>query len=62
MADIISQAMQDGDISSIELHKVLQEGEKYRKLKTEKNCLNREEKKAKKIFYEKSQILQVSRV
>ena len=62
MADIISQAMQDGDISSIELHKVLQEGEKYRKLKAEKNYLNREEKKAKKIFYEKSQILQVSRV
>ena len=62
MADIISQAMQDGDISSIELHKVLQEVEKYRKLKAEKNCLNREEKKAKKIFYEKSQILQVSGV
>ena len=36
MADIISQAMQDGDISSIELHKVLQEVEKYRKLKAEK--------------------------
>ena len=33
MADIISQAMQDGDISSIEFRKVLQEVEKYRKLK-----------------------------
>ena len=33
IADIISQAMQDGDISSIEFHKVLQEVEKYRKLK-----------------------------
>ena len=31
-ADIISQAMQDGDISFIEFQKVLQEVEKYRKL------------------------------
>ena len=29
---------------------------------SEKNYLNKEEKKAKKIFYEKSQILQVPRV
>ena len=35
IADIISQAMQDGDISSIDLHKVLQEVEKYRKLKAD---------------------------
>ena len=35
IADIISQAMQDGDISSIEFPKVLQEVEKYRKLKAE---------------------------
>ena len=35
IADIISQAMQDGDISSIEFHKVLQEVEKYRKLKAD---------------------------
>ena len=35
IANIISQAMQDGDISSIELHKVLQEVEKYRKLKAD---------------------------
>ena len=32
---IISQAVQDGDISSIEFNKVLQEIEKYRKLKTD---------------------------
>ena len=31
--DIISQAMQDGGISPTEFHKVLQEVEKYRKLK-----------------------------
>ena len=35
IADIISQAMHDGDISSIEFHKVLQEVEKYRKLKAD---------------------------
>ena len=34
IADIISQAMQDGDISSIEFHKVLQEAEKYRQHKS----------------------------
>ena len=33
IADIISQAMQGGDISSIEFHKILQQVEKYRKLK-----------------------------
>ena len=35
IADIISQAMQDEDISSIEFHKVLQEVEKFRKLKAD---------------------------
>ena len=35
MANIISQAMQDGDISPTESHKVLQEVEKYRKLKAD---------------------------
>ena len=35
IADIISQVMQDGDISSIEFHKALQEVEKYRKLKAD---------------------------
>ena len=33
IADIISQAIQDGDISATEFHKVLQEREKYRKLR-----------------------------
>ena len=32
IANIISQVMQDGYLSSIEVHKVLQEVEKYRKL------------------------------
>ena len=35
MADIISQTVQDGDISPSEFHKVLQESEKYRKLKAD---------------------------
>ena len=35
VANIISQAMQDGDISPTEFHKVLQEVEKYRKLKAD---------------------------
>ena len=35
MANIISQAMQDGYISSIEFHKALQEVEKYRKRKAD---------------------------
>ena len=71
--------MQDGDISPIEFHKLLQKVKKHRKLKAdirnqakakvnrshkniEKNYLNKEEKKRRKIFYEKLQILQVSRV
>ena len=35
IANIISQALQDGDISTTELRKVLQEVEKYRKLKAD---------------------------
>ena len=35
IVDIISQAMQDGDISPTEFHKVLQEVEKYRKFKAD---------------------------
>ena len=76
IANIISQAIQDGDISPTEFHKVLQEVGKYRKLKadirnqakvkmTEITNKQREEileKKAKKGFYKKSQTLQVSRV
>ena len=35
IANIISEAMQDGDISPTEFHRVLQEVEKYRKLKAD---------------------------
>ena len=35
ISNIISQAMQDGDILSIQFHKVLQEVEKYCKLKSD---------------------------
>ena len=35
IANIISQAMQDGDISNSQFHKLLQEVEKYRKLKAD---------------------------
>ena len=35
MANISSQAIQDGDISPTDLHKVLQEVEKYCKLKAD---------------------------
>ena len=35
ITNIISHAVQNGDISSIEFHKVLQEVETYRKLKTD---------------------------
>ena len=35
IANIVSQAMQEGDISPTEFHKVLQEVEKYRKLKAD---------------------------
>ena len=79
MANIISQAMQDGDISPTEFDKVLQEVEKYRKLKPDirnqakakikqiteeqrEELLEQGRKKAKKIFYKKSQTLQLSRV
>ena len=68
IANIISQARQDRDISSIEFHKVLQEVGKYRKLKADiknqakakakqitkeqrKELLDKEEKKARKIFF-----------
>ena len=35
IANIVSQAMQEGEISPTEFHKVLQEVEKYRKLKAD---------------------------
>ena len=50
IANIISEPMQDGDISSIEFHKVLQEVEKYRKLKA--NIRNQARTKVKQITKE----------
>ena len=47
IADLISQAMQDGDISPTEFHKVLQEREKYRKLKAD--IRNRTKAKVKQV-------------
>ena len=55
MADIISQAMQDGDISSNEFNKVLQEVEKYRKLKS--NIRNQAKAKVKHITKEQQEEL-----
>ena len=71
--------MQDGDISPTEFRKMLQEVERYRRLKADirnqakakvkqitkeqrEGLLEQGRKKGKKIFYEKSQTLQVSRV
>ena len=68
IANIILQAMQDGHISPIEFHKVLQEVEKNRKLKADirnqvkATVKEARKKKARKIFYKKLQILQVPRV
>ena len=59
-ADIISQAMQDGDISPTEFHKVLQEREKYRKLKAD--IRNRTKAKVKQIEKEqREEILEQGR-
>ena len=55
VADIISQAMQDGDISSIEFHKVLQEVKKYCKLKTD--IRNKAKAKVKQITKEQREEL-----
>ena len=79
IANLILQAMQDRDISPTEFHKVLQEVEKYRKLKADirnqakvkvkqitnkqrEKLLEKEGKKAKKIFYKKSKTLELPRV
>ena len=60
IADIISQAMQDGDISPTEFHKVLQEREKYRKLKAD--IRNRTKAKVKQIEKEqRKEILEQGR-
>ena len=55
MANIISQAMQEADISSIEFRKVLQEVEKYRKLKA--NIRNQAKAKTKQITKEQREEL-----
>ena len=55
IADIISQAMQDRDISSIEFHKVLQDANKYPKLKAD--ISNQTEVKVKQITKEQRQEL-----
>ena len=65
IADVISQIMQDGDISSIEFHKVLQEVEKYRKpnahvrnqAKIKVRQIKKEQQGNIAKIYEKSQIL-----
>ena len=55
IANIISQAMQEGDISSIEFRKVLQEVEKYRKHKA--NIRNQAKAKTKQITKEQREEL-----
>ena len=55
ITDIISQAMQDGDISPTEFHKVLQEVEKYCKLKAD--IRNRTKAKVKQIEKEQQEEL-----
>ena len=53
ISNIISQAMQDGDISPTEFHRVLQEVEKYRKLKAD--IINQAEAMARQITKEQLQ-------
>ena len=53
IANMISQAMQDGDISPTEFHKVLQEVEKYRKIKAD--IRNQAETKIKEITKEQQE-------
>ena len=60
IADIISQAVEDGDISPTEIYKVLQEREKYRKLKADKR--NQTKAKVKQIKKEqREEILEQGR-
>ena len=58
-ANIISQAMQDGDISPTELHKVLQEIENYRTLKAD--IRNQTKAKVKQITKEQQEKLLAER-
>ena len=75
MANISFQAMQYGNISPTEFHRILQEVENYRKLKVDienraeakikqimEKQRKRKRKRAWKIFYEKQQTLQVPSV
>ena len=55
MTNIISQAMQDGDISPTKFQKVLQEVEKYRKLKAD--IRNQAKAKVKEIAKEQQEEL-----
>ena len=55
IANIISQAMQDGDTSSIRFHKVLQDVEKYRKLQVD--IRNQSKAKVKQITKEQREEL-----
>ena len=55
IANIILQAMQDGDISPTEFHKVLQEGEKYRSFKAD--IRNQARTKVKEIIKEQREEL-----
>ena len=55
VANIVSQSMQDGDISSNEFHKVLEEAEKYRKLKA--GIINQAKAKVKQITKEQREKL-----
>ena len=55
MGNIILQAIQDRDISSIEIHKVLQEVEKYRKCKAD--IRNKAKVKVKQITKEQQEEL-----
>ena len=59
IADIISQAVQDGDISPTEFHKVLQEREKYHKFKAD--IRNQTKAKVKQIKKEREEILEQGR-
>ena len=59
IANIISQAMQDEDISPTEFHKVLQEVEKYRKLKAD--IRNQANAKLKKITKEQQEEIREQR-
>ena len=59
IADIMSQAMQDRDFSSIEFHEALQEVERYRKLKAD--IKNQGKTKVRQITKEQRELLEKRR-